>query len=176
VLTSDSGTIYDTGFASKKSKGVDGPDRGRWAASGCRRVIVTTHAPIITRIGQGLVFRRQGQKLVTTSTAWLTGGMLTLEPARATVGRKRWRSTSCRVGRAAVMKKRASDGPSTLPNRLAAALGFHGGGDQAGRRRIKRIGGASLCTYGTVTPRTRLTTIILERCDNLVIAGDQICS
>ncbi|TMM55513.1 MBL fold metallo-hydrolase [Sulfitobacter sabulilitoris] len=75
----DSWTVIDTGFASKKSKGIwadimAGPLGGKPVS----RVVVTHHHP--DHVGLAGWFQTDhGAELVTTRTAWLTARMLTLD-------------------------------------------------------------------------------------------------
>lgn len=75
----DSWTVIDTGFASKKTKGIwqslmDGPLGGKPIA----RVIVTHHHPDHVGLA-GWLQSDFGAELITTRTAWLFARMLTLD-------------------------------------------------------------------------------------------------
>ncbi len=74
----DSWTVIDTGFASKKSKGIwqallDGPLAGKPVG----RVVVTHHHP--DHVGLAGWFMEQGASLAMPRTGWLMARMLTLD-------------------------------------------------------------------------------------------------
>ena len=165
----DSWTIIDTGFASKKSKGIwadlmAGPLGGKPVS----RVVVTHHHP--DHIGLAGWFQTEhGAELVTTRTAWLTARMLTLDvqdvPNEESLAF--YRSAGMEE---AIYQKRASDRPFNFADIVSPLpLGFtrikQGDTIQMGGRTWDiHIGNGHAPEHATFWSRD----------DNLVIAGDQI--
>ena len=133
----DSWTIVDTGFDSRKTRGIwaeimDGPLQGKPIS----RVIVTHHHP--DHIGLAGWFQSEhGAELWTTRTAWLMGRMLQLDTQEVATSETVafWRSAGMDEE---IIKQRASERPFNFSDVVAPMpLGY---------RRIKqgdtiRVGG-----------------------------------
>ncbi|GAA6174320.1 MBL fold metallo-hydrolase [Sulfitobacter pacificus] len=167
----DSWTIIDTGFASKKSKGIwtealAGPLGGKPVS----RVVATHHHP--DHIGLAGWFQTQhGAELVTTRTAWLTARMLTLD--EQAVSPEETLAFYKLSGMDPVMlEKRRADRPFNFCDIVSPLpLGF---------TRIKQddciqIGGRMWDVHMGNGHAPEHATF-WSRDDNLVIAGDQILS
>ncbi|MDC0135083.1 MBL fold metallo-hydrolase [Sulfitobacter sp.] len=165
----DSWTIIDTGFSSKKSKGIwteimAGPLGGKPVS----RVVVTHHHP--DHIGLAGWFQTEhGTELVTTRTAWLTARMLTLDvqdvPNEESLAF--YRSAGMEP---AIYDKRASDRPFNFADIVdPLPLGY---------TRIKQDDtiqmGGRLWDVHMGNGHAPEHATFWSRDDNLVIAGDQI--
>ena len=165
----DGWTVIDSGFASRKSKGIwqqmmDGPLKGK----PIRRVVVTHHHPDHVGLA-GWLQSDFGAELVTTRTAWLFARMLTLDvqdmPVTETLAF--WRSAGMDK---AVFDQRASERPFNFGDIVAPMpLGYtrirQGDVIQMGGRTWDiHIGNGHAPEHATFWSRD----------DNLVISGDQI--
>jgi glyoxylase-like metal-dependent hydrolase (beta-lactamase superfamily II) len=167
----DSWTIVDTGFDSRKSRGIwqdllAGPLGGKPVS----RVIVTHHHP--DHIGLAGWFQSEhGAELWTTRTAWLMGRMLQLDTQEAATPETLafWRSAGMD---AAIIEERAQERPFNFSDVVAPLpLGY---------RRLKqgdmiRAGGRNWAVHMGNGHAPEHATL-WSRDDNLVIAGDQILS
>lgn len=167
----DSWTVIDTGFASKKSRGIweqlmAGPLGGKPVS----RVVVTHHHP--DHMGLAGWFQSEhGAELVTTRTAWLFSRMLTLDVQES------WPEETLDYYRSAgmapeILAKRMADRPFNFSDMVyPMPLGF---------RRIKqgdvfRMGGRDWDVHMGNGHAPEHATF-WSRDDNLVITGDQILS
>lgn len=165
----DSWTVIDTGFSSKKSRGIwqkimAGPLAGKPVS----RVIVTHHHP--DHVGLAGWFQTEfGAKLWTTRTAWLFSRMLQLDeeavPTQETLNF--WRSAGMDEE---IYLQRAKERPFNFSDMVdPMPVGFH---------RIKqddtiRIGGRNWDVHiGNGHAPEHAT--FWSKDDNLVISGDQI--
>ena len=163
----DSWTIVDTGFDSRKSRGIwqdllAGPLGGKPVS----RVIVTHHHP--DHIGLAGWFQSEhGAELWTTRTAWLMGRMFQLDTQPETLAF--WRSAGMD---AAIIEEGAQERPFNFSDVVAPLpLGY---------RRLKqgdtiRVGGRNWDVHMGNGHSPEHATL-WSRDDNLVIAGDQILS
>lgn len=165
----ESWTIIDTGFDSRKSRGIwaeilKGPLKGKPVS----RVLVTHHHP--DHIGLAGWFQSEhGAVLWTTRTAWLMGRMLQLDeqatPTKETLDF--WRSAGMAEE---VLTERALERPFNFSDVVAPLpLGYHrikqGDTIRAGGRTWDiHIGNGHAPEHATLWSRD----------DNVVIAGDQI--
>ncbi len=167
----DGWTLIDTGFASKKTRGIwqtniDGPLGGKPV----KRVLVTHHHP--DHIGLAGWFQAEhGAQLVATRTAWLMARMLVLDEqtkaAPETIAF--WRSAGMD---AEILQNRINERPFNFADVVAPLpLGFHriSEGETitiGGRMWDIRMGNGHAPEHAT-----------LWSCDdNLVIGGDQLLS
>jgi len=165
----DSWTVIDTGFASKKSKGLwaqamAGPLGGKPIS----RVVVTHHHPDHVGLA-GWLQSDHGAELVTTRTAWLMSRMLTLDVQETTTPETLafWQLSGMDAD---LLEKRKADRPFNFADVVAPMpLGYTRvkQGDRikmGGRMWDVHIGNGHAPEHAT-----------FWSCDdNLVIAGDQI--
>lgn len=165
----DGWTIVDTGFDSRRGRGIwtsllDGPLRGKPV----RRVLVTHHHP--DHVGLAGWFQaKHGAELVTTRTAWLMARMLVLDvqavPASETL--EYWRSAGMD---AEMLARREAERPFNFSDVVAPLpLGFQRirEGDTlhiGGRTWDVRIGNGHAPEHATLWSRD----------GELVIGGDQL--
>ncbi len=165
----DSWTVIDTGFASKKTKGIwqslmDGPLQGKPIS----RVIVTHHHPDHVGLA-GWLQSDFGAELITTRTAWLFARMLTLDVQSTPVPETLafWRSAGMDPE---LFDKRAAERPFNFGDIVAPMpLGYTRirQGDvitMGGRTWDIHIGNGHAPEHATFWSRD----------DHLVISGDQI--
>lgn len=167
----DSWTIVDTGFDSRKSRGIWAEIMaGPLQSKPISRVIVTHHHP--DHIGLAGWFQSEhGAELWTTRTAWLMGRMLQLDTQEVATSETVafWRSAGMDED---IIKQRASERPFNFSDVVAPLpLGY---------RRIKqgdtiRVGGRDWDVHMGNGHAPEHATL-WSRDDNLVIAGDQILS
>ena len=167
----DSWTIVDTGFDSRKTRGIwadimAGPLQGKPIS----RVIVTHHHP--DHIGLAGWFQSEhGAELWTTRTAWLMGRMLQLDTQEMATPETIafWKSAGMDP---AIVEERSKERPFNFSDVVAPLpLGY---------RRIKqgdtiRVGGRDWDVHMGNGHAPEHATL-WSRDDNLVIAGDQILS
>lgn len=165
----DGWTVIDTGFASKKSKGIwqdimSGPLGGKPIT----RVVVTHHHP--DHIGLAGWFQTDyGAELVTTRTSWLMGRMLTLDVQDKTTPESLAFSRKSGM-RPDLLAQRAEERPFNFAD-IVAPL-------PAGYTRIKQ--GDQITMGGRVwdvhigNGHAPEHATFWSRDDNLVLAGDQI--
>ena len=165
----DAWTVIDTGFASKKTKGIwttlmDGPLGGKPIA----RVIVTHHHPDHVGLA-GWLQSDFGAQLITTRTAWLFARMLTLDVQDAPVPEtlEFWRSAGMD---AAVFEQRKAERPFNFGDIVAPMpLGF----TRIQQGQTIRMGGRTWDIHMGNGHAPEHATF-WSRDDNLVISGDQI--
>ncbi len=164
----DGWTVVDTGFDSRKSRGVwdsllGGPLRGRPV----KRVVVTHHHP--DHIGLAGWFQTNGAELVTTRTAWLYARMLCLDEHPVPLPQQIafWRAAGIEAG---LLSRRAAERPFNFCDVVAPLpVGFtrliDGGQIQMGGRRWR-------IAMGDGHAPEHATFWSME--DDLVIGGDQL--
>ena len=167
----DGWTVIDTGFSSKKTRGVweqlmAGPLKGKPV----NRVVVTHHHP--DHIGNAGWFQSEhGAELVTTRTAWLFARMLTLDVQET------WPQETLDYYRSAGMDpeiydKRAADRPFNFADVVyPMPLGF----TRIKQGDVFRMGGRDWDVHMGNGHAPEHATF-WSRDDNLVITGDQILS
>jgi glyoxylase-like metal-dependent hydrolase (beta-lactamase superfamily II) len=167
----DGWTVIDTGFASKKTKGIwrtlmDGPLAGKPVT----RVVVTHHHPDHVGLA-GWLQSDFGAELITTRTAWLFARMLTLDVQDTPVAETLdfWRSAGMDAD---ILAQRSAERPFNFGDIVAPMpLGYTRiqQGDSivmGGRAWDIHIGNGHAPEHATFWSRD----------DNLVISGDQILS
>ena len=167
----DGWTVIDTGFASKKTKGIwrglmDGPLAGKPVT----RVVVTHHHPDHVGLA-GWLQSDFGAELITTRTAWLFARMLTLDVQDTPVAETLdfWRSAGMDAD---ILAQRSAERPFNFGDIVAPMpLGYTRiqQGDSivmGGRTWDIHIGNGHAPEHATFWSRD----------DNLVISGDQILS
>ncbi|WP_082008942.1 MBL fold metallo-hydrolase [Leisingera sp. ANG-DT] len=167
----DGWTVIDTGFNSRKSRGIwenlmAGPLKGKPVT----RVVVTHHHP--DHIGLAGWFQSvHGAELVTTRTAWLFARMLTLDVQET------WPEETLAYYRSAgmapeVYEKRVNDRPFNFADTVhPMPLGF----TRIKQGDVIRMGGREWDVH-TGNGHAPEHATFWSRDDNLVITGDQILS
>lgn len=165
----ESWTIIDTGFASKKARGIwERLMAGPLAGKPIKRVVVTHHHP--DHVGLAGWFQTEhGAELVTTRTAWLFARMLTLDeqdsPSPETIAY--WRASGVD---AAEIAKREGERPFNFADVVAPMpLGFTriAEGDvfaMGGRKWLVRTDNGHAPEHATLWSLD----------DDLVVGGDQL--
>ncbi|WP_425043211.1 MBL fold metallo-hydrolase [Primorskyibacter sp. S87] len=164
-------TVIDTGFSSKKTRGIwETLMSGPLAGKPVTRVIATHHHP--DHVGNvGWFQSEHGAELVTTRTAWLFARMLTLDVQDS------WPSETLDYYRSAgmdpdVLAKRMSERPFNFADMVyPMPLGF----TRIKQGDVFRMGGRDWDVHMGNGHAPEHATF-WSRDDNLVITGDQILS
>ncbi len=167
----DGWTVIDTGFSSKKTRGIwETLMAGPLAGKPVTRVVATHHHP--DHIGNAGWFQSEhGAELITSRTAWLFARMLTLDVQET------WPEETLDYYRSAgmapeVLQKRMSDRPFNFADMVyPMPLGF----TRVRQGDVFRMGGRDWDVHmGNGHAPEHVT--LWSRDDNLVITGDQILS
>lgn len=167
----DGWTVIDTGFSSKKTRGIwQTLIDGRLAGKPVRRVVVTHHHP--DHMGNAGWFQSElGAELVTTRTAWLFSRMLTLDVQET------WPEETLDYYRSAgmapeILAKRMAERPFNFADMVyPMPLGF----TRIKQGDVFRMGGRDWDVHMGNGHAPEHATF-WSRDDNLVITGDQILS